>query len=76
MNLNKDGFILLDCCVCIAITLLITLCIFSVKMLEFKNNDSYLNFVEINEDQMNHIYSTRKRCEIECIEEVEPPLNS
>lgn len=69
LNSSKSGFILLDCCVCIVITMTIVLLIHSVKALEIKNDQSWQNDLESREARLMGIYRRRKRCEIECVEE-------
>lgn len=71
LNSNKQGFILLDCCVCVLLTITIALLVLSVKTLEVKHQDAWINDIQQSEEKIAESYQKRKRCEVEC-EEAEP----
>ncbi|MEG0734758.1 hypothetical protein [Anaerorhabdus sp.] len=77
MNSNK-GFILVDMSLCILISIVIVMCIFGVKFLEIKNQESMNIYAQENDQYYLQIIANRSECEIECVPEIEevPPLNA
>lgn len=54
------------------------MCIFGVKFLEIKNQESMNIYAQENDQYYLQIIANRSECEIECVPEIEeaPPLNA